>query len=53
MAWERNAAVPQAFTAATQATGHVPAAGALLLDAEPVDDVPGPGASEGDAIPVR
>jgi len=53
MAWERNAAVPQAFTAATQATGHVPAAGALLLDAEPVDDAPGPGASEGDAIPVR
>ena len=53
MAWERSAAVPQAFTAATQATGHVPAAGALLLDAEPVDDVPGPGASEGDAIPVR
>ena len=30
IAWQRNAAVPQAYVAATQATGHVPAAGALL-----------------------
>lgn len=53
VAWERNAAVPQAFVAATQATGHVPASGALLLSTEPIDDRPGAGSSEGVAIPVR
>jgi hypothetical protein len=53
VAWERNAAVPQAFVAATQATGHVPASGALLLSTEPIDDQPGAGSSEGVAIPVR
>lgn len=53
VAWERNAAVPQAFVAATQATGHVPASGALLLGTEPIDDQPGTGSSEGVAIPVR
>jgi hypothetical protein len=39
--------------AATQATGHVPAAGALLLGAEPIDDRPDAASSEGVAIPVR
>jgi len=53
VAWERNAAVPRAFVAATQATGHVPAAGALLLGAEPIDDRPDAASSEGVAIPVR
>lgn len=53
VAWQRDAAVPRAFVAATQATGHVPAAGALLLDADPVDDLPGSRQSEGLAIAVR
>lgn len=53
VAWQRSAQVPQAYVAATQATGHVPAAGTLLLGATPLDDSPGAGASEGVAIPVR
>jgi murein DD-endopeptidase MepM/ murein hydrolase activator NlpD len=53
MAWQRNAAVPKAYAAATLATGHVPAAGALLVAAEPLDDAPDAGASDGLAIPVR
>jgi murein DD-endopeptidase MepM/ murein hydrolase activator NlpD len=53
VAWQRNAVVPRAYVAATQATGHVPAAGALLLGTAPLDDSPGAGASEGVAVPVR
>ena len=53
IAWQRNASVPRAYVAATQATGHVPAAGVLLLGATPVEDRPGAGASEGVAVPVR
>ncbi len=53
VAWQRNAPVPQAFVAATQATGHVPAAGTLLLDAEAIDDMPGPASPDGVAVPVR
>lgn len=53
VAWERNAAVPQAFVAATVATGHVPAAGALLLGSEPIDDQPDAGSTDGLATPVR
>ncbi len=53
VAWQRNAPVPQAFVAATQATGHVPAAGVLLLDARPIDDTPGQASPDGVAVPVR
>ncbi len=53
VAWQRNAVVPRAYVAATQATGHVPAAGTLLLGALPLDDSPGAGATEGVATPVR
>jgi len=53
MAWERNADVPRAYVAATVATGHVPAAGALLVGTEAIDDAPPAGASDGLAIPVR
>lgn len=53
MAWQRNAPVPQAFVAATQATGHVPAAGVLLLGADPIDDSPGQASPDGVAVPVR
>ena len=52
-AWQRNAAVPQAFVAATQSTGHVPASGALLLGAEPIVDTPPAASPDGVAIPVR
>jgi len=38
MAWLRNAPVAQAFTAATVAVGHTPAAGTLLLSADPIDE---------------
>jgi murein DD-endopeptidase MepM/ murein hydrolase activator NlpD len=53
MAWERSADVPRAYVAATVATGHVPAAGALLVGTEPIDDAPPGGAADGRAIPVR
>lgn len=53
VAWERNAPVPQAFVAATQATGHVPAAGVLLLGADPIEDTPGQASPDGVAVPVR
>ncbi|MFM8828020.1 MAG: choice-of-anchor P family protein [Actinomycetota bacterium] len=53
VAWQRNAPVPQAFVAATQATGHVPAAGVLLLDAQPLEDSPGQASPDGVAVPVR
>ena len=53
VAWQRNAPVPQAFVAATQATGHVPAAGVLLLGTEPIDDAPGQASPDGVAVPVR
>jgi murein DD-endopeptidase MepM/ murein hydrolase activator NlpD len=53
LAWERNADVPRAYVAATVATGHVPAAGALLVGTEAIDDAPPAGASDGLAIPVR
>ena len=53
VAWQRNAPVPQAFVAATQATGHVPAAGVLLLNAEAVEDTPGQASPDGVAVPVR
>ncbi len=53
IAWQRNAPVPQAFLAATRPTGHVPAAGALLLGAEPLDDRPGAASPDGEAIAVR
>jgi len=53
MAWQRNAPVPQAFVAATQATGHVPATGMLLLGADPIADVPGKASPDGVAMPVR
>ena len=53
LAWERSADVPRAYVAATVATGHVPAAGALLVGTEAIDDAPPAGASDGLAIPVR
>lgn len=53
VAWERNAAVPRAYVAATVATGHVPAAGALLVGVKAIDDTPRSGASGGLAVPVR
>lgn len=52
MAWLRNAPVARAFTAATVAVGHVPAAGATLLGAVPIAEaVSGPG--NGTAVAVR
>ena len=52
MAWLRNAPVAQAFTAATVAVGHTPAAGTLLLAAAPIDEgIQGP--VDGTAIAVR
>ncbi len=52
MAWLRNAPVAMAFTAATVAVGHTPAAGALLLSATPIDDgITGP--ADGTAVAVR
>ena len=52
MAWLRNAPVAQAFTAATVAVGHTPAAGTLLLAAAPIDEgIQGP--ADGTAIAVR
>ncbi len=53
LAWERSADVPRAYVAASVATGHVPAAGALLVGTEAIDDAPPAGASDGLAIPVR
>lgn len=53
VAWERNADVPRAYVAATVATGHAPAAGALLMGVEAIDDMPDGASSDGLAIPVR
>ena len=52
MAWLRNAPVARAFTAATVAVGHTPAAGTLLLSAVPIDEgIQGP--VDGTAVAVR
>jgi murein DD-endopeptidase MepM/ murein hydrolase activator NlpD len=52
MAWLRNAPVAQAFTAATVAVGQTPAAGTLLLSADPIDEgIQGP--ADGTAVAVR
>lgn len=52
MAWLRNAPVARAFTAATVAVGHTPAAGTLLLSADPIDEgLQGP--ADGTAVAVR
>ena len=52
MAWLRNAPVARAFTAAAVAVGHTPAAGTLLLSADPIDEgLQGP--ADGTAVAVR
>jgi murein DD-endopeptidase MepM/ murein hydrolase activator NlpD len=40
LAWQRQTDVAQAFTVATEARGQVPAAGAILVGAEPERDEP-------------
>ena len=52
MAWLRNAPVARAFTAATVAVGHTPAAGTLLLSADPIDEGL-LGRADGTAVAVR
>jgi len=53
LAWQRNASVAQAFTAATLAHGHVPAAGALMVGASPLDEGASAGEGDGLAVAVR
>lgn len=53
LAWQRNSAVPQAFTAATLARGHVPASGALMVGVTPLDEATQGGDPDGLAVAVR
>lgn len=53
LAWQRNSAVPQAFTAATLARGHVPASGALMVGTTPLDETTQDGDGDGLAVAVR